>query len=76
MVRPGPRPAPQALAGGTGRLDGVWRTDGYGTVLAVDGRGVQEYQTTAVSCLKGDEEFRKNRDSAFDRAVALFRQRT
>ncbi|MFJ9708722.1 S41 family peptidase [Streptomyces sp. NPDC101234] len=35
-------------------LDGVWRTDGYGTVLAVDGRGLQEYQTTAVSCLKGD----------------------
>ncbi|MGW4911206.1 S41 family peptidase [Streptomyces sp. NPDC004270] len=28
--------------------------DGYGTVLAIDGRGVQEYQTTAVSCLKGD----------------------
>ncbi|MER5524051.1 hypothetical protein ABT075_05465 [Streptomyces sp. NPDC002677] len=45
------------------------------TVLAVAGRGVQEYRTTAVSCLKGDEEFRKNRDSAFDRAVALFRQR-
>ncbi|MEV7388541.1 S41 family peptidase [Streptomyces sp. NPDC091215] len=35
-------------------MDGVWRTDGYGTVLAVDGRGLQEYQTTAVSCLKGD----------------------
>nr|WP_189268849.1 S41 family peptidase [Streptomyces fuscichromogenes] len=27
--------------------------DGYGTVLAIDGRGAQEYQTTAVSCLKG-----------------------
>ncbi|MFD8721995.1 S41 family peptidase [Streptomyces sp. NPDC059629] len=41
---------PDAVA----NLDGVWRTDGYGTVLTVDGRGLQEYQTTAVSCLKGD----------------------
>ncbi|MFJ3774497.1 S41 family peptidase [Streptomyces sp. NPDC090075] len=32
---------------------GLWRMDGYGTVLAIDGRGAQEYQTTAVSCLKG-----------------------
>ncbi|MFK0155037.1 S41 family peptidase [Streptomyces sp. NPDC090493] len=32
---------------------GLWRMDGYGTVLAIDGHGVQEYQTTAVSCLKG-----------------------
>lgn len=35
-------------------VDGVWRVDGYGTVLSIaDGR-LQEYQTTAVSCLKGD----------------------
>ncbi|MEV7416234.1 S41 family peptidase [Streptomyces sp. NPDC089919] len=35
-------------------VDGIWRTDGYGTVLAVrDGR-LREYQTTAVSCLPGD----------------------
>jgi hypothetical protein len=35
-------------------VDGVWRVDGYGTVLAL-GHGVyQEYQTTSVSCLKGD----------------------
>ncbi|MEU9447297.1 S41 family peptidase [Streptomyces sp. NPDC048277] len=45
--------APEALEARASR-DGVWRTDGYGTVLAVDGRGIQEYQTTAVSCLKGD----------------------
>ncbi|MFJ8010964.1 S41 family peptidase [Streptomyces sp. NPDC096339] len=33
--------------------DGVWRVEGYGTVLSVaDGR-LQEYQTTAVSCIKG-----------------------
>ncbi|MFD4598974.1 S41 family peptidase [Streptomyces sp. NPDC058464] len=32
---------------------GLWRMDGYGTVLAIDARGAQEYQTTAVSCLKG-----------------------
>ncbi|WP_052869114.1 S41 family peptidase [Streptomyces niger] len=52
-----------ALAGGmTGTaaaeqrptVDGFWRVAGYGTVLSIaDGR-LQEYQTTAVSCLQGD----------------------
>ncbi|MER5790108.1 S41 family peptidase [Streptomyces sp. NPDC001980] len=37
----------------TATTTGLWRMDGYGTVLAIDGRGAQEYQTTAVSCLKG-----------------------
>ncbi|MBT2894259.1 S41 family peptidase, partial [Streptomyces sp. McG2] len=34
--------------------DGIWRTDGYGTVLSIRNGTFQEYQTTAVSCLKGD----------------------
>ncbi|NEA46745.1 S41 family peptidase [Streptomyces sp. SID10815] len=34
--------------------DGIWRTDGYGTVLSIRNGTLQEYQTTAVSCLKGD----------------------
>ncbi|HEY8979001.1 MAG TPA: S41 family peptidase [Streptomyces sp.] len=34
--------------------DGVWRMDGYGTVLSLRSGTFQEYQTTAVSCLKGD----------------------
>ncbi|MER6566081.1 S41 family peptidase [Streptomyces sp. NPDC001093] len=34
--------------------DGVWRMDGYGTVLVLGGGVLQEHQTTAVSCLKGD----------------------
>ncbi|MFI1768293.1 S41 family peptidase [Streptomyces sp. NPDC020800] len=34
--------------------DGVWRTDGYGTVLTVGGGVLQEYQATSVGCLKGD----------------------
>ncbi|MFD8811291.1 S41 family peptidase [Streptomyces sp. NPDC059627] len=38
---------------GTATATGLWRMDGYGTVLAIDARGAQEYQTTAVSCLKG-----------------------
>jgi hypothetical protein len=33
--------------------DGFWQTVGYGTVLAIDHGHLQEYQTTAVSCLKG-----------------------
>ncbi|MFJ6084198.1 S41 family peptidase [Streptomyces sp. NPDC092369] len=32
----------------------LWRTDGYGTILALTEDGLQEYQTTAVSCIKGD----------------------
>ncbi|WP_328964779.1 S41 family peptidase [Streptomyces virginiae] len=34
--------------------DGIWRTDGYGTVLSIRNGTLQEYQTTAVSCLEGD----------------------
>ncbi|MCX4771360.1 S41 family peptidase [Streptomyces sp. NBC_01285] len=35
-------------------VDGTWRVNGYGTVLRIaDGR-LQEYQTTSVSCLKGE----------------------
>ncbi|MFE5485200.1 S41 family peptidase [Streptomyces sp. NPDC056527] len=34
--------------------DGFWRMDGYGTVLSIQKGTLQEYQTTAVSCLKGD----------------------
>jgi len=34
--------------------DGFWRMDGYGTVVSVGHGRYQEYQTTAVSCLKGD----------------------
>ncbi|MEU0692153.1 S41 family peptidase [Streptomyces uncialis] len=34
--------------------DGIWRMDGYGTVLSIRNGALQEYQTTAVSCLKGD----------------------
>ncbi|WP_443054236.1 S41 family peptidase [Streptomyces sp. NBC_00271] len=36
------------------RVDGVWRVDGYGTVLSVEDGRLQEYQATAVSCLRGD----------------------
>ncbi|MFD7097885.1 S41 family peptidase [Streptomyces xanthophaeus] len=34
--------------------DGIWRTDGYGTVLSIRNGTLQEYQTTAVSCIAGD----------------------
>ncbi|MEW2373747.1 S41 family peptidase [Streptomyces sp. NPDC006656] len=34
--------------------DGIWRTDGYGTVLSIRKGTLQEYQTTAVSCIAGD----------------------
>ncbi|WP_344119187.1 S41 family peptidase [Streptomyces blastmyceticus] len=46
--------------GGTGSrpaaLDGTWRMDGYGTVVAVDdgGRRLRTYETTGVGCLPGE----------------------
>ncbi|MFF4410280.1 S41 family peptidase [Streptomyces sp. NPDC001404] len=42
--------------GSPGSLDGVWRTDGYGTVVSVDqdGRRLRSYETTAAGCLPGD----------------------
>lgn len=47
--------APASSAAGAGpTVDGLWRMDGYGTVLALDHATYQEYQTTSVSCLKGD----------------------
>nr|WP_201264523.1 hypothetical protein [Streptomyces olivochromogenes] len=36
------------------RIDGVWRSDGYGTLLSIEDGRLQEYQATAVSCLRGD----------------------
>ncbi|GGV77340.1 S41 family peptidase [Streptomyces massasporeus] len=46
-------PATAATTGEPG-TDGLWRMDGYGTVLSLDGDTLQEFQTTSVSCLKGD----------------------
>ncbi|MEU7136109.1 S41 family peptidase [Streptomyces sp. NPDC046261] len=37
-------------------LDGVWRMDGYGTVVAIEdgGRRLREYETAGAGCLPGD----------------------
>ncbi|MYT24256.1 protease [Streptomyces sp. SID7760] len=35
-------------------IDGIWRTDGYGTVLSIRNGSLQEYQITAVSCIAAD----------------------
>ncbi|WP_407286028.1 S41 family peptidase [Streptomyces sp. BP-8] len=34
-------------------LEGVWRMDGYGTLVTIKGRSLQTYETTAGSCLPG-----------------------
>ncbi|ALM39808.1 S41 family peptidase [Streptomyces sp. FR-008] len=47
-------PAAPAATAHQPDTDGIWRTDGYGTVLSIRNGIFQEYQTTAVSCLKGD----------------------
>lgn len=43
-----------AATSGKPSTDGLWRMDGYGTVLSLDGDTLQEFQTTSVGCLKGD----------------------
>ncbi|MFD8549224.1 S41 family peptidase [Streptomyces sp. NPDC059649] len=43
------RPASAARAS----LEGVWRMDGYGTLVTIKGRSLRTYETTAVSCLPG-----------------------
>ncbi|SEM42648.1 S41 family peptidase [Nonomuraea pusilla] len=37
------------------RLEGLWRTEGYGLVLSVEGSTVTLLQTTAISCLRLDQ---------------------
>ncbi|NLU69084.1 S41 family peptidase [Streptomyces sp. HNM0574] len=36
-----------------GGLEGVWRTEGYGTSVVVEGRGLRTYETTRISCVPG-----------------------
>ncbi|MEU4954768.1 S41 family peptidase [Streptomyces lavendulae] len=43
--------------------EGIWRTDGYGTVLSIRNGTLQEYQTTAVSCLEGASARRTGPDA-------------
>ncbi|MFD9095791.1 S41 family peptidase [Streptomyces collinus] len=47
-------PGASTAAAGVDGMAGVWRSDGYGTVLALEDGRLREYQTTAVSCLPGD----------------------
>ncbi|WP_374224690.1 S41 family peptidase [Streptomyces sp. ISL-99] len=59
---------PAAPAGAVSRSpDGVWRVDGYGTVLSVERGRLQEYQTTSVSCLKGESAARSGGGSTSPR---------
>ncbi|WP_405142171.1 S41 family peptidase [Sphaerisporangium sp. NBC_01403] len=48
--------APAATAAASARdaaLDGVWQTDGYGTIITVDGDRLRYFDMTAISCLAG-----------------------
>ncbi|WP_066943619.1 S41 family peptidase [Microtetraspora fusca] len=38
-------------------LNGVWRTDGYGTVLSIEGTRLRMYEITEISCLPSGEPF-------------------
>lgn len=63
--------APAASAGPASTLDGVWRADGYGLLLTVDGDHRQIWQATAVSCLAADPDdpYTLRRGHGRDRAV-------
>lgn len=39
-----------ATAGPTGRVDGIWRTDGYSSTIVVEGGKAQFYATTSTTC--------------------------
>ncbi|MCX4982407.1 S41 family peptidase [Streptomyces sp. NBC_00572] len=54
----GPATATGRTTGPTGPVDGVWRVDGYGTVLSIADGHLREYQTTAISCVPGEEAVR------------------
>ncbi|MGA5036932.1 S41 family peptidase [Streptomyces capoamus] len=47
-------PAASAAPAGRSVTDGVWRTDGYGTLLVLGDGALREYQTSAAGCLAGD----------------------
>ncbi|MEC4021010.1 S41 family peptidase [Streptomyces sp. H27-D2] len=49
----GPRTEPAAATGRHAALEGVWRMDGYGTLVTIHGTRLRTYATTAVSCLPG-----------------------
>lgn len=45
--------------------DGVWRTDGYGTVIAVDHGHLRSYETTTISCRPGFTADRTGEDGTY-----------
>ncbi|MFH8345765.1 S41 family peptidase [Streptomyces sp. NPDC018045] len=40
-------------AGHAASVEGVWRMEGYGTLVTIDERRLRTYETTTVSCLPG-----------------------
>ncbi|MGW6708115.1 S41 family peptidase [Streptomyces sp. NPDC054956] len=55
----GPAAAADGAAGrASGGPVGIWRLDGYGTVLRVESGRLQEYQVTGIGCLPGGSALR------------------
>ncbi|GAA2625743.1 S41 family peptidase [Actinomadura fulvescens] len=48
-----PTGAMAGTGGGPGSVEGIWQTDGYSMVMAIEHGRLQAYDTTSVSCLKG-----------------------
>ncbi|GGO49000.1 S41 family peptidase [Streptomyces lasiicapitis] len=45
---------PAASATAESKIRGLWRVNGYGAVWSIGPGTIQKYETTSVSCLKGD----------------------
>ncbi|WDN56702.1 S41 family peptidase (plasmid) [Streptomyces clavuligerus] len=53
VAAPATAAAPPGPAYGGASVEGLWRMDGYGTVVSVQGHELRTWDTTALSCLPG-----------------------
>jgi hypothetical protein len=72
LLAPGQLARP-ARAAPAPALDGVWRSDGYGYLLEVDGKRLRAFESTAVSCIPTWTADRL--DDKAEGALAVFRFR-
>ena len=52
-------------------LDGVWRSEGYGLVIDIQGAALKSFEVTATTCLPGDAAQRE--DISIDGREATFK---
>ncbi|MFC0627505.1 S41 family peptidase [Kribbella deserti] len=55
-------PAPASAGPASSRTEGVWRSDGYGSIIAVSNGVARHYATTAISCTPAGESRQIGKD--------------